>query len=174
MFLANIPIQAELQEQVAGGIFLRLNANKMYMCFNREWAISILNGGPLKFVDKFTYLGSSVSSTESDINLRLAKAWTAIYRLSIMWKSDLSDKITQDFFQVAVVSILLYGCTTRTLTKHIEKKLNGNCTRMLRAISNKFWKQYPMEQQLYGHLLPISKNHPSKMNMTWILQGRTH
>ena len=29
------------------------------------------------------YLGSSVSSTEKDVNVRLAKAWTALYRLSI-------------------------------------------------------------------------------------------
>ena len=40
------------------------------------------------------------------------------------------------FFQ-AVVSILLYGCTTWTLTKRMEKKLDGNYTRMLRAILNK-------------------------------------
>ena len=39
--------------------------------------ISALKGGPLKLVDKFTYLGSSVSSPETDINTRLAKAWTA-------------------------------------------------------------------------------------------------
>ena len=30
------------------------------------------------------------------------------------------------FFQAAVVSILLYGCTTWTLTKRLEKKLDGN------------------------------------------------
>ena len=36
----------------------------------------------LKLVDKFTYLGSSVLSTETDINTRLAKALTAIDRLS--------------------------------------------------------------------------------------------
>ena len=49
----------------------------------------------LKLVDKFVYLGSSISSTESDINMRLAKTWTAIDRLSIIWKSDLSNKIKQ-------------------------------------------------------------------------------
>ena len=32
------------------------------------------------------------------------------------------------------MSILLYGCTTWTLTKRMEKKLDGNYTRMLRAI----------------------------------------
>ena len=74
--------------------------------------ISTLNGGSLKLVDKFTYLGSSVSFTEKDINIRLAKAWTAIDRLLIIWKSNLSDKIKRNFFQIAVVSILLCGCTT--------------------------------------------------------------
>ena len=55
------------------------------------------------------------------------------------------------------MSILLYGCTTKTLAKLIEKKLDGNCTRMLRAKLNKSWKQYSTKQQLYGHLPPISK-----------------
>ena len=61
------------------------------------------------------------------------------------------------FFQAAVVTILLYGCTTWTLTKRLEKKLVGNYTRMLRAILNKTWRQYPTKHQLYGHLPPIQK-----------------
>ena len=54
-------------------------------------------------------------------------------------------------------SILLYGCTTWTLTKRLEKKLDGNYTRMLRAILNKSWRQHPTRNQLYGHLPPITK-----------------
>ena len=61
------------------------------------------------------------------------------------------------FFQAAVVLILLYGCITRTLTKRMEKRLDGNYTRMLRAILNKSWRQQPTKQQLYGHLPPITK-----------------
>ena len=70
-----------------------------YMCYNQTGDISTLE-------DKFTYLGSSVSSTEKDIDTRLTKAWTAIGSLSIIWKSDLTDKIKRSFFQAAVVSIL--------------------------------------------------------------------
>ena len=121
------------------------------MCYNQTGDISTLEGTPLKLVDKFTYLGSSVESTEKDIE-RLAKAWTAINRLS-----DLTDKMKRSFFQAAVTSILLYGCTTWTLTKRLEKKLDGNCTRMLRAILNKSWRQHPTRHQLYGHLPPITK-----------------
>ena len=63
----------------------------------------------------------------------------------------------RSFFQAAVTSILLYGCTTWTLTKRREKKLDGNYTRMLRAILNKSWRQHPTRHQLYGHLPPITK-----------------
>ena len=160
--LANTPNQAETLlhslEQPAAGMSLHINAHKTkYMYFNQTGDISTLDGSSLKLVDKFTYLGSSISSTEKDIDTRLTKAWTAIDRLSIIWKSDLTDKKKHSFFQVAVVSILLYGCTTWTLTKRLEKKLDSNYTRMLRAILNKSWNQHPTKHHLYGHLPPITK-----------------
>ena len=145
-------------ERAAADISLRVNAHKTeYMCYNQTGDISTQIGTPLKLVDKFTYLGSSVSSIEKDIDTRLTKAWTAIDRLSIIWKSELTDKMKRSFFQAAVVSILLYGCTTWTLTKRLEKKLDGNYTRMLRVILNKSWRQQPTRHQLYGHLPPIMK-----------------
>ena len=119
--------------------------------------MSTLDGTPLKQVDKSIYLGSSVASTEKEIDTRLTKAWTAVNRLSIIWKSDLTDKMKRSFFQAVVASILLYGCTTCTLTKRLKKKLDGNYTRMLRAILNKSWRQHRTRHQLYGHLHPITK-----------------
>ena len=125
------------------------------MCFNQTGDISTLNSCALKLVDKFTNLGSSVSSTETDT--QLAKAWRATDRLSAVWKSDLTDKMKHSFFQAAVVSILLYECTTWTLTKRMEKKLDGNHTRMQRAILHMSWRQHPRKQQLYGHRPPVTK-----------------
>ena len=138
VLLVNAPAQAKTQlhslEQAAAGIGFHVNAHKTeYMCLNQTGDISTLNGSSLKL------LGSSVSSTEKDINTRLAKAWKAIDSLSVVWKSDMTDKIKCSFFQAAVVSILLYGCTTWTLTQPMEKKLDGNRTRILRAILNKSW-----------------------------------
>ena len=127
------------------------------MCFNQTGDISTLNGSTLKQVDKFTYLGTSISSTEKDIDTRLTKAWTAPDSLSVIQKSGLTNKMKRRFFQAAIVSILLYGCTNWTLTKRMEKKLDGNYTRMLRAILNEFWRQYSTKQQLYGHLYPSRK-----------------
>ena len=70
---------------------------------------------------------------------------------------QLTDKIKCSFFQVMVVSMLLYGCTTWTLAKSMEKKLDGNYTRILWAMLNKSWRQHPTKQQLYGHLPSIIK-----------------
>ena len=149
---ANIPSTSDIT------IGLHVNAHKTeYMCYNQTGDITTLDGASLKLVDKFTYLGSSVSSTEKDIEARLTKAWTAIDRLSIIWKSDLTDKMKRSFFQAEVVSILLYECTTWTLTKRLKKKLDGNYTRILRAILNKSWRQHPTRHQLHGHLPPITK-----------------
>ena len=128
------------------------------MCFNERGDISTIKGRPWKLVDKFTYLGSSISSTENDINMWLAKAWTAIDRLSVIWKSDLTNKIKHSFFQAVVVSILLYWCTTWTLNKHMEKNLDRNYTRMQQGVLNKSWRKHPTKQQLYSHLPPIMKS----------------
>ena len=73
------------------------------------------------------------------------------------YSSDLTDKMKRSFFQAVVISILLYRCTTWTLTKWLEKKLDSNYTRMLQAILNKSWWQHPTKHQLYGHLPPITK-----------------
>ena len=159
--LANTTNRAETLlhslERAAAGIGLHVNAHKTeYVCYNQTGGITTLDGASLKLVDKFTYLGSSVS-TKKDIDTRLTKAWAAIDRLPIICKADLSDKMKRSFVQAAVVSILLYGCTTWTLTKQLKKKLDGNYTRMLRAILNKSWRQHHTRHQLYGHQPPITK-----------------
>ena len=64
--LVNAPAQAETLlhrlERAAACIGLHVNAHKTeYMCFNQTGDISTQNGSSLKLVDKFTYLGSSVS-----------------------------------------------------------------------------------------------------------------
>ena len=95
--------------------------------------------------------------------MKLKSIHTAV---SIKWKSDLTDKmkrmrfilsVRSDFHLTDRLSILLYGCTSWTLTKRLEKKLDGNYTRMLRAILNKSWRQHSTKHQLYHHLPPITK-----------------
>ena len=78
------------------------------------------------------------------------------YQQVINYMEIYPDKIKQEFFQVVAMSELLYSCTTRILTKHLEKKLDENYTRMLHGVLDKSWKQQATKQQLYSHLPPIS------------------
>ena len=149
--LTNTLAQAKsILHSLEQAVSLYMNTNKTEItCFKQD-VISTLSGKPLKLVDKFTYLSSNILSTENYINIHQVKAMNAIDRLLIIWKSDPSNKIKQDFFQVVTASTLL-------LIKLREKKLNGNYTRMLCAILNKSWKQHPTKQQFYSHLPPITQ-----------------
>ena len=64
------------------------------------------------------------------------------------------------------MSVLLYGCTTLALTKHLEKKLNGIYTRIAACCFEQILEAGPYKiaavQPLTSHLA----NHPNKMNKT--------
>ena len=127
----------------------------------------------------------NVANTNNYNNVLSLYSWCAYYNgsrwyirniLSILMKSHPNIKyqyciifhsILQYFFHAAVTSILLYGCTTWTLTKRLEKKLDGNYTRMLRAILNKSWRQHPTRHQLYGHLPPIQVRRTRHAGHCW-------
>ena len=79
------------------------------------------------------------------------------YRETIGHMEDLTDEIKRSFFQATVVSILLYGRTTWTLTKRIEKKHDSSNTKMMGAIVNNLWNQDPTKQQPYGTYYPSRK-----------------
>ena len=85
-----------------------MNTYKMeYMSFKQEVAIPTQNDEPLKLAEKFTTLTA------------------AFHLLKIM------------SVHAAVELVLLYGCTTGTLTERKKKALDGNSARILRAILNK-------------------------------------
>ena len=64
-----------------------MSSNKIeFMRFNQDDAISSLSGKSLQLVDPFSYQGSNISSTESDVNIRAGKGeWKYIkFTLFIM------------------------------------------------------------------------------------------
>ena len=158
--LANTPYQAETLpnslEQATAGIGLCVNAHKTeYMCFNQTGDISTLDGTSLKLVEKFTYQGSSVSSTEKNIDTRLTKAWTAIDKLSFIWKSDLTNKMKRSFFQAAVVSILLtwvhYLDANKTAGEKARRQLHMNAASNIEQVLEATPHKAPTIQPLTPH-----------------------
>ena len=101
-------------------------------------------------------LDSSVSSIESDVNISLAKAWTAINRLSIIWKSDLFNK-TRLLPKCGCINTTVWMHHIDAYKTHREKarwELHKNATSYLEHIL----EAATHKNQLYGHLPLISKN----------------
>ena len=149
VFLENTPTQAKSLlyslEQVAKGIGLYVKSDKKeIMCFNQNGFISPLNGKSVKLVEQFTYLRSDISSTESNVSICIGNAWTN--------------------FQAVAVSVLLYGCTTWTITKHLKKKLGGNYGRMLQAVLYKSWKHPPTKKNIICMATYFPFHWPSKLD----------
>ena len=78
-----------------------------------------------KLVDHLTYAGSTISSTKTDVNIHIGKAWSAIDRLLTIGKYFLRDKIKRNFFQTDAELVLLYDCTTRYFIKCFKKSYIG-------------------------------------------------
>ena len=89
---------------------------KQFVYFKQDGGISALNNIPLKLVDHFSYFGNNISSTESDFNISTEKLQFVINQLSTTKRSDLYDKIKQEFFKIVAMLVLSYGYTTRSLT----------------------------------------------------------
>ena len=101
------------------------------------------------FVDDVTY-------TEKDVRVRKGQAWKALNKLARIWKSDLSGQRKSQLFVATVESVLLYGCEAWTLTKAMEKSLDGMYTRMLRMVHGVSGLQKMTNTQLYGGLPKLS------------------
>ena len=120
--------------------------------------LTLMGEGLKSFLRKIMtgFISTKIKLNESSLR---KYAFEGYYYISqVAWKilSDFSINHLNSFLTV-VASILLYGCTTWTLTKRLEKKLDGSYTRILPAILNKSWRQHPTRHQLYGHLPPITK-----------------
>ena len=111
----------------------------------------------LKCVSDYKYLGSFISSSEKDFKIRKALAWSACNKLHKIWSSNLLDsEIKVKIFKSTVEPILLYGSETWSLTRKLEKHLDGTYTRLLRRVKNLSWRDHPTKDLIYGSLRPIS------------------
>ena len=110
----------------------------------------------LKEVEDYKYLGSYVSSSEKDFNVRKGMAWSASNDMRKIWESNMSIDLKIQIFRATVESILLYGSETWTMTAKIRRRLDGTYTRLLMRTQNISWRQHPTRELIYGILCPVS------------------
>ena len=146
----------ETEAEVVG---LYCNAKKTEVQhFNQDAPVHITakNGEILKNVNNFKYLGSWTKSSEDDFNVRKALAWNTCHKLNKIWKSSLPRAIKIRVFLATVESVLLYGAETWTITKALQKKIDGCYTRMLRMALNITWQSHTTNEVLYGNLPKVT------------------
>jgi len=114
--------------------------------------IRTLDGTVLEVVEDFNYLGAWIASTQNDIRIRRARAWSALHSMNRVWKSGMNDNLKRRLFVTTVESVLLYGCEAWALTVKDEKALDGVYTRMLRAALNVSWEDHMRNAELYDNL----------------------
>ena len=98
-----------------------------------------LDNKELEAVDKFCYLGSTITSTTSlddEINARIGKAATTFGRLTKRaWENKrLKIKTKIRIYEACVLSTLLHGSETWTSYSRQDKRLNAFHLRCLRKI----------------------------------------
>ena len=126
--------------------------------YNQEGPVNIKAkaGEKLKEVNNFKYLGAWTHSSAADISVRKALAWSACHRLRKVWGSKLRRQLKERLFLATVESVLLYGAEAWTLTKTMEKQINGCYTRMLRMAYNVSYKDHMTNEELYGNLPQVA------------------
>ena len=147
-------------EKVAATVGLQMNEGKTkFMTQNIEvpGTLMSVNNKSIEHVKDFTYLGSRLKSTESDIRVRKGKAWGACHSLKKLWNSDLRDALKVRVFVALVESVFLYGSETWTMTKRLTKMVDGCYTRMLRmALGVNQWRDRVSNQALYNGLPKVT------------------
>ena len=105
-------------ETEAAKVGLHVNNTKKteLMAFDKysEDVVRSIGNESIKQVENFKYLGGWLKSSENDIGIRIALAWSACHKLNKIWKSSLKKDLKIRIFLTTVEAVLLYNCNTWT------------------------------------------------------------
>ena len=105
-----------------------------------------INNQRLNAVDKFTYLGSTLSRNvliDDEVNARLAKASVAFGRLNKnVWdRRGITTETKIKVYHAVVLTTLLYGCEAWTVYQRHARKLNHFHTTSFRKLLGIKWQE---------------------------------
>ena len=129
------------------GLTISLNKTKVLTQNVDDRPSITISNYELDVVTEFVYLGSNISdklAADAEINRRIGQAATTYSRLTKrVWENKkLTDHTKAQVYKACVVSTLLYGSETWTLTSRQEKNLNTFHMRYLRRILRISWSDY--------------------------------
>jgi hypothetical protein len=105
----------------------------------------VMYGEALEVVERFTYLGSCISSdcsVQAEVASRISKARVAFANLRHLWRQNgISLSLKGRIYRATVRAVLLYGCETWSLRAEDLRKLQVFDNRCLRTIAHVGWHQ---------------------------------
>jgi Reverse transcriptase (RNA-dependent DNA polymerase)/Domain of unknown function (DUF6451) len=154
---------------------MKINASKTVSMSNdrSSQARFIIGGQAIEQVDKFTYLGSVITTTGGaleDVRARIRKAEAAFAQLRNIWSSKIIHwKTKVRIFNSNVKSVLLYACETWPVTDEITRRIQGFINRKLRIIRRDFWPHRMTTEELWESCHQIKPAHEvKKRKWGWI------
>ena len=129
----------------------------MYFGIDNNQHIHTILNSEIKIVDNFKYLGSWMQSSEKDLNIRKALAWSAANNMKTLWKSSIRYSLKVRIFRATIETKYTYGAETWTTTKTMNTRIDGCYTRPLRMALNISWKDKINNITLYNGLSRISE-----------------
>ena len=116
----------------------------------------MVSGEPLAVVDKFTYLGSCISSNANvvdEITAQITKARQVFGKLQHLWRQrTISLRVKGRIYQAAVRSVLLYGSETWPVRSEDIRRLATFDHRCLRNIAGVWW-EHRMNNSKVRHMV---------------------
>ena len=132
-----------------------------------------VNGKRLNVVEKFTYLGSTLSRTaviDDEVNTRLAKASASFGRLhkNVWDRNGITIETKIKVYKAVVLTTLLYGCESWTVYQRHVKRLNHfHTTRLRQLLGIKWQDRIPDTEVLTRANLPSINTMLMQTQLRW-------
>ena len=173
------------------GLKVNVDKCKLLRINSRNNDVVEVNARGIEDVDRFVYLGATVSKEgegTEDIHNRVVKASGVFLRLKKIWSSSsISRRVKVRLYKTLVKPVLMYGCETWKMNKSDENKIDVFQSRCLRRIFKIYWQERITNKEVLkmaetknlsedmrrrrwkfiGHIMRKEPNNDCRIALTW-------
>ena len=111
------------------GLKINVDKTKLMTPLSTQNDIVLPDGSIIRQVDEFKYLGSMMSTSHADLNVRRGQAWSAFWSMKTLWRAkDVTLDLKIRIFKTTCLSILLYGSEAWSINKAMTSRINSFAT----------------------------------------------
>ena len=142
-------------ETFSAKIGLRINLRKTELIKINTTANTAITveGEPIKEVESFVYLGSTITKqggTDEDVTSKIGKARGGFIMLKKVWTSnEISTETKMRIFNSNVKSVLFFGCEAWKTTGKVQRRLQTFLNTCLRRIFGIRWSDRERNEVLW-------------------------